>query len=191
MMETNAVAIARREVQGRLRMLGLGPWSKDLVRRRAVWMGVAAVFAASSAGGQIIGTVPAPNSKHIYSETADPKADIAAALQKARKEHKRVILDFGGDWCPDCQVLDIYFHQAPNAELLDKGFVLVHVWIGHEDAHLDIAHKYGVPVTNGVPGLAVVTANGKLLYSQGTGEFRDMRRMDPSSVTEFLKKWKS
>ena len=148
-------------------------------------------FRPTAAAAQIVGPVPAPSARHIYFETADPKADIAAALAKARREHKRVILDFGGDWCPDCQVLDIYFRQPPNAALLAKYFVLVHVWIGQEDAHLDIAHRYGVPVTNGVPGLAVLAANGTVLYSQGSGEFRDMRTMDPASVTEFLNRWKS
>ncbi len=128
--------------------------------------------------------------KHIYSETADPKADIAAALVQARTEHKRVLLDFGGDWCGDCQVLDIYFHQAPNDELLNKNFVLVHVWIGRMDHNLDIPEKYGVPIHKGVPALAVLDAKGDVLYSQKTGEFEDMRHMDSSSVTEFLEKWK-
>ena len=150
-----------------------------------------AMFAAviSGAAAQIIG--PPPGSKHIYSQTADPKADIAAALAKARVEHKRVILDFGGDWCGDCQVLDIYFHDAANAELLEKNFVLVHVWIGNMDRHIDVAAKYGVPIQKGVPALAVLAPNGKVLYAQATGEFEDMRHMDPGSVTEFLKKWKS
>src|SRR5690348_11564264 len=65
--------------------------------------------------------------KHIYSDAADPQADIASGLAQAKQEHKRVILDFGGDWCGDCQVLDIYFHQPPNSDLLEKNFVLVHV----------------------------------------------------------------
>ncbi|HEV2647134.1 MAG TPA: thioredoxin family protein [Acidobacteriaceae bacterium] len=143
--------------------------------------------AVSSA--QIIG--PAATSKHIYSETANPKADIAAALTKARREHKRVILDFGGDWCGDCQVLDIYFHQAPNADLLQRNFVLVHVWIGQMDKNIDIAAKYGVPINKGVPALAVLAPEGKVLYSQATGEFNDMRHMNPESVTQFLKKWKN
>jgi thiol:disulfide interchange protein len=134
---------------------------------------------------------PAIAAKHIYSETADPRSDIAAAMSQAKNEHKRVILDFGGDWCGDCQVLDIYFHQAPNAELLAKDFVLVHVWIGHEDANLDVAAKYGVPINKGVPALAVLDPNGKVLYAQATGEFEDMRHMEPASVTEFLTKWKS
>lgn len=136
---------------------------------------------------------PAPDytPKHIYSVTASPTADIAAGLAQARRDHKRVILDFGGDWCGDCQVLDIYFHQPPNADLLDQNFVLVHVSIGHEDANLDIAAKYGVPISKGVPALAVLASDGKVLYAQQTGEFEDMRHMDPDSVTAFLEKWKS
>jgi thiol:disulfide interchange protein len=129
--------------------------------------------------------------KHIYSETADPAADIAAALAQAKHEHKRVIVDFGGDWCGDCQVLDIYFHQSPNADLLQKHFVLVHVWIGHMDANLAIAEKYGVPLNKGVPALAVLDAHGKVVFAQKNGEFEDMRHMEPGSVTEFLEKWKS
>jgi len=140
---------------------------------------------------QSVRPAPAYTPKHIYSDTADPKADITAGLAEARREHKRVILDFGGDWCGDCQVLDIYFHQAPNGDLLEENFVLVHVWIGHMDANIDVAAKYGVPINRGVPALAVLGADGKVLYSQATGEFADMRHMDPNSVTEFLKRWKS
>lgn len=140
---------------------------------------------------QSVPAAPAYTSKHIYSETANPTADIAAALVQAKRDHKRVILDFGGDWCGDCQVLDIYFHQAPNAELLEKNFVLVHIWIGHMDANLAVPEKYGVPINKGVPALAVLAADGKLLYAQKFGEFERMRHMEPASVTEFLEKWKS
>jgi thiol:disulfide interchange protein len=145
------------------------------------------------ADAQVVSPRPATpyTSKHLYSETADPAADIKAGLDQARREHKRVILDFGGDWCGDCQVLDIYFHQPPNQQLLEKHFVVVHVWIGHMDTHIDVAARYGVPINKGVPALAVLAPSGKVLYSQGTGEFRDMRHMDSGSVTEFLEKWKS
>jgi len=136
--------------------------------------------------GQVV-----PGHAHIYPTVDAAQGDIQAALVEARKTHKRVILDFGGDWCGDCQVLDIYFHQAPNAELLEKNFVLVHVWVGHMDTNVEVAAKYGVPLTHGVPALAVVAADGAVLYSQATGQFSAMRRMEASSVTDFLTKWKS
>jgi thiol:disulfide interchange protein len=127
-----------------------------------------------------------PN-KNLYSETADPAADISAALTRARAEHKRVLLDFGGNWCGDCQVLDIYYHQSPNAELLDKNFILVHINIGHMDKNVDIAKKYNVPITKGVPALAVLDAHGNLLYAEREKEFE---HATPEAVTAFLKRWK-
>jgi thiol:disulfide interchange protein len=127
-----------------------------------------------------------PN-KNLYSETADPNADITAALAHARREHKRVLLDFGGNWCGDCQLLDIYYRQSPNAELLTKNFILVHVNIGHMDKNVDVAKKYNVPITKGVPALAVLDAHGKLLYAEREKEFE---HATPEAITTFLTRWK-
>ena len=115
-------------------------------------------------------------------------ADIKAAVAEAHRTHKRVILDFGGDWCPDCQVLNIYFHQSPNAELLAKYFVRVKINVGRLNANQDLAAKYGVPL-KGVPALAVLEGDGKVVYAQNK-EFSDMRHLDSAALTDFLNKWK-
>jgi len=145
--------------------------------------GVVAVLALSAAQAFSAG-------RDIYPDPADAKADIAAALKAAATTHKRVIIDFGGNWCGDCQVLDIYFHNAENRPILESNYVLVHVNIGHMDENVDIAQRYGVPLDRGVPALAVLSDRGKLLYSQKSGEFEAMRRMQASSVTSFLVQWK-
>lgn len=126
----------------------------------------------------------------IYPDPSQAHDDLAAALKTAAATHRRIIIDFGGNWCPDCQVLDIYFHDATNKPILDANYVLVHVNIGRMDTNLDLAEKYGVPINRGVPALAVLGEHGQLLYSQKNGEFEAMRRMESSSVTDFLTKWK-
>jgi thioredoxin 1 len=131
-----------------------------------------------------------PGRAVIYPDGAQASGDISAALARASREKKRVLLDFGGNWCGDCQVLEIYFHSPQNKGLLESNFVLVPVNIGKYDENLDIAAKYGVPVTKGVPALAVLDANGQLLYSQRQGEFESMRQLDPAAVTAFLMQWK-
>ncbi len=128
--------------------------------------------------------------RQIYPAPEQASADIAAALKTAAAEHRHVILDFGGDWCTDCQVLDLYFHDAANRPILDANYILVHVNIGHMDQNVDIAQRYQIPLTKGVPALAVLDMHGKLLYSQRTGEFEAMHRMESGSVTEFLERWK-
>jgi thiol:disulfide interchange protein len=128
--------------------------------------------------------------RDIYPQPAQARADLAAALKTAAATHRRILLDFGGNWCGDCHVLDIYFHDARNKPLLDANFVLVHVNIGRMDANLDLARQYGVPLEKGVPALAVLGEHGALLYSQKNGEFEAMHRMESSSVTEFLVHWR-
>jgi thiol:disulfide interchange protein len=126
----------------------------------------------------------------LYPDIAQAKPDIAAALAQAGKENKRVLLDFGGNWCGDCQVLNIYFHAPANRALLERNYVLVPVNVGNLDQNLDLATKYGVPLVKGVPALAVLDAKGELLYSQHNAEFESMGRVDPAAVTTFLLQWK-
>jgi thioredoxin 1 len=132
-----------------------------------------------------------PADRTIYPDPAQAQADLDAALKTAAATHKRVLLDFGGNWCGDCQVLDIYFHNQQNQPILESNFVLVDINIGHMDANQALAERYGVPLAKGVPALAVLSDHGKLLYSQKQGEFEAMRRMESSSVTEFLVQWRA
>ncbi|MGA7341748.1 MAG: thioredoxin family protein [Terracidiphilus sp.] len=126
----------------------------------------------------------------VYPDPSQAKADLTAALRTAAATHKRVLVDFGGNWCGDCQVLDLYFHDAKNLQLLESNFVLIHVNVGHLDANLDLARQLEVPLEKGVPALAVLSEEGKLLYSQKNGQFEAMRRMESSAVTAFLVQWR-
>ena len=128
----------------------------------------------------------------IYPAPEQAQADLAAGLKTAAVTHKNVILDFGGNWCGDCKVLDIYFHDPANKPLLEANYVVVHINIGLTgiDRNQNIAERYQIPLAKGVPALAVLDQHGKLLYSQRTGEFESMRHMESSAVTSFLLQWK-
>jgi thioredoxin 1 len=145
------------------------------------------VAAAEAATQQMMQAAP---QRVIYDTNADSPAEVKAAIAKAKAEHKRVILDFGGNWCGDCKVLDINFHKPENQDLLGKYYLLVDIDIGRYDKNMDLGAQYGVPVKKGVPALAVVDGNGKVVVAQSGGEFADMRHMDPNVVHEFLEKWK-
>lgn len=139
----------------------------------------------------LLAALPARSFEHIYPPPQQAKIDLAAALAASAAAHKRVILDFGGNWCPDCHALDRYFQDPANRELLDAHYVLVYINVGRMNENLDIAERYKIPLRKGVPALAVLGERGELLYSQRTGEFEAMRGMQASAVTDFLLRWKS
>jgi thiol:disulfide interchange protein len=126
--------------------------------------------------------------KNLYDVSANPTEDIARAVQKAKLQHKRVLLDFGGNWCGDCQLLDSYYKAPANAALLAKYYILVHVDIGHMDHNVAVAEKYKVPIAHGVPSLAVLDEHGRLLFSEQPKEFE---HTSAEAVNALLNRWKS
>ena len=132
---------------------------------------------------------PVSLNKEIYPEEADAHAQIRDALARAKQGHKRVILVFGANWCFDCHVLDLAFHRPDIAPLVEHGFEVVHVDVGRGDKNQDLMNQYDVPMKRGIPGLAVLESNGKLLYSQTQGQFENARALSPEDLLQFLRKW--
>ena len=127
--------------------------------------------------------------RELYPDNADAKKEIDEALAAAAKDHKRVLLVFGANWCFDCFALDYRFHQAGIQPIVDKNYHVVHVDIGRNDKNQDLVKKYNVPVeAKGIPSLAVLDSKGRTLYT--TGEFDSARSTDPQLIVKFLDTWK-
>jgi len=133
---------------------------------------------------------PTSTSKVIYAPGLDAHAEIQQALALAAKQHKNVIVVFGANWCYDCHVLDLALHRPDLAGVLQRNYEVVHVDVGEGDKNQDIMQQYHVPMKKGIPALAVLDSNGKLLYSQQGGEFEKARSLAPQDLLAFLNKWK-
>jgi thioredoxin 1 len=134
---------------------------------------------------------PSDMKKNIYPDDADAHAEIKEAEEKAAKEHKRVLLVFGANWCFDCHVLDLAFHGPQLAPVVDANYEVVHVDLGpDEKKNPDLVKEFEIPLNKGIPALAVAEADGTLVVSQKNGEFEDARGMTPEALAEFLNKWK-
>lgn len=152
---------------------------------------IAAVFLAVVSTAQFKRVplqAPAQPNPQLYKADANAVQDIRRALAVAGKQHKNVLLDFGGNWCIDCHVLENAFHQPRIAPLLNENYIVVHVDVGQYEKNLDLAKKYHVNLEKGVPSLAVLDSLGKVLYA--TGDFERARMMSEDDVIQFLYKWK-
>lgn len=133
---------------------------------------------------------PSDMKKNIYPADADARAEIKEAEEKAAAGHKRVVLVFGANWCYDCHVLDLAFHRPDFAAVM-ASYEVVHVDLGPDEMkNADLVKEFDVPLNKGIPALAVIESDGKLVVSQKNGEFEDARSMTPEAVVEFLNKWK-
>src|SRR5215813_290740 len=135
------------------------------------------------------GTLAPPKAlKDVYPDVSRAEEDIDAALVRARKQHKRVLIIFGGNWCYDCHVLDRALHEETAGQIVRASFLLVHVNIGEGNENLDVTEKYHVPIEKGVPAVAILKADGSILYSSGNGEFEAARSMMRKDLVTFLRR---
>jgi len=122
----------------------------------------------------------------IYDEGVDAKAAIQATLAEAEKAKVPVLVVFGANWCGDCRMLDNTFKHGPSAPLIAKSFKVVKVDVGRFDRNVHIAETYRVPLKKGIPAVAVLSPQGKLLYATEGGELADARKMGDQGVYDFF-----
>lgn len=134
----------------------------------------------------------APAAK-VYDEKADAKALIDAALASAKRENRRVLIQWGGNWCSWCLLLHNRFTTDKGlAKTLRYEYDVVHV----DSKNADLIKKYGVDLsTAGVPFLTVLGADGKVVVNQPTEPFETKEGgkngHDPKKLQEFLDRHKA
>ena len=134
---------------------------------------------------------PTDMKKDIYPARADAHADLKEAEEKAARDHKRLLLVFGANWCFDCHVLDLAFQQTDLAPIIASNYEVVHVDLGPDGKkNADLVQHFKIPLDRGIPALAVADSDGKLVVSQKNGEFEDARGLTPEALAEFLNRWR-
>ncbi len=158
----------------------------------AVTLSLALILAGSEARAdiappQVTKTLTAAPD-HPYDEQADAHAEVALAISRAAATHKYVLLDFGGNWCPDCRVTAGVLAMNDVDPWIKKNFVVVFVDAGRMNKNLDIAQTYDVKIT-AVPTMIVLDPQGHMVNSGNPSALKDARGMTPQAIVDTIYGW--
>ena len=118
----------------------------------------------------------------------DPFKDVKAAIKKASKTNKNILLDVGGEWCPWCHKLDEFILADKEINgYLHSNFVEVKVNYSNENKNEKFLST--LPKVKGYPHLFVLDKKGKLIQSQDTGELEQEKSYSKEKLMTFLKKY--
>jgi thioredoxin-related protein len=141
-----------------------------------------------SVGGSAFAQQDAEKTTHKFDPKRDPFADVKTAVGEASKDHKRILLDVGGEWCIWCHRLDKFIED--NSEIktyLDENFVVLKVNVSEENKNEKFLAQF--PKVPGYPHFFVLDTDGKFLHSQGTGELEKDKSYSAELILSFLKEW--
>ena len=121
-----------------------------------------------------------------YDENADALNSISKALKIAELENKYVLLQMGGNWCPDCRTLGEYFTRPDIKAWLDDRAILVSVDVGEWNRNLDIVETYGNPISEGIPALVLLNSENEVMFATLAGELASARSMSKDDLIVWL-----
>jgi len=124
-----------------------------------------------------------------YNLQADARADVDAALARAKSSGKRVLIDLGGNWCGDCRVFAGIMEVPEVKRFVDAHYEVVQVNVGRYDTNLDIPARFGLEKPRAAPTTLIVSPEGKLLNGDDLVALKDARSMTPQAVVDWLAHW--
>jgi thiol:disulfide interchange protein len=126
----------------------------------------------------------------IYNPDADARKDIKTAIAQAVADHKHVLIQVGGNWCPWCVKINHLFHSDQKIDsLLQADYIIVHVNYSKENKNLPVLRELDFPQRFGFPVLVVLDQTGKRIHTQDTGFLEAGDGYDSDKVITFLKNW--
>ena len=130
------------------------------------------------------------DSTKLYNPAANVVKDVAAALSKAKKEKKNVLLQIGGNWCVWCYRLNSFIQtDSILKKLVSDNYVLYHLNHSKENKNLSYLKKLGYPQRFGFPVLIVLDADGRQLHTQDSALLEKGNGYDEEKVKSFLRNW--
>jgi thiol-disulfide isomerase/thioredoxin len=83
--------------------------------------------------------LPLPYNGSIYSEE-DIKKFMESSIQKSRQP----VIIFGGNWCPDCRILDGTLQIPTIQKFINDHYDVMHIDVGRYDKNMELMDFFGI-----------------------------------------------
>jgi len=126
----------------------------------------------------------------IYHPEANAAAELDAAIQKAGKEGKHVLIQAGGNWCSWC----ILFHDLVDGNdtlktYLNENYEVVHLNYSPENKNEEVFARLDYPQRFGFPVFIILDGSGKRIHTQNSAYLEEGKGHSSKKVLAFFKDW--
>jgi thiol-disulfide isomerase/thioredoxin len=130
-------------------------------------------------------------SMQVYDEKANADQVVDEALARAKKNHKLLLLDMGGNWCPDCVVLHNLMLVPAMQKFINAHYEVALVDVGKFDRNPQIAARYGYTTRlKGVPTILVINPEtNKVINADQVFALSNAGHQTPQDLADYLAHW--
>ena len=125
--------------------------------------------------------LPLPYNGDIYSEN-----DIEIFLDSSIRKSKQPIIIFGGNWCPDCRILEGTLLLPTIKKYMIEHYEIMHVDVGRYDKNMTLMSYFKIPKEEGVPRVLVFDNKKNIINIESTKEWTTARDRKQQEIFNYF-----
>ena len=128
--------------------------------------------------------LPLPyNNNNISSRLLD------SFINEAINENLQPVIIFGGNWCPDCRILDGTLELPTVKKFLNEHYKIMHIDIGRYDKNMELMSHLKIEQKKGVPRVVIFNFQKEILNSSTSSEWTTARDRKQQEIFNYFQKY--
>ena len=102
---------------------------------------------------------------------------------------KQPVIIFGGNWCPDCRILEGTLAMPTIKKFIDQHYQIMHIDIGRYDRNMELMNHLNIESKKGVPRVVILNLKKEVLNSSTSSEWTSARERKQQEIFNYFQEY--
>ena len=126
-----------------------------------------------------------------YDEKVVDSLQLDEFIDLSISKGKQPVVIFGGNWCPDCRILEGTLAMPTIKKFLQQHYQVMHIDIGRYDRNMDLMDHLNIESKKGVPRVVILDLEKNIVNSSTSSEWTTARDRKQQEIYNYFQKFVS
>ena len=126
-----------------------------------------------------------------YDEKVIDSLQLDKFIDMSISKGKQPVVIFGGNWCPDCRILDGTLAMPTIKKFLQQHYQVMHIDIGRYDRNMELMDHLNIETKKGVPRVVILDLEKNIVNSCTSSEWTTARDRKQQEIYNYFQKFLS
>ena len=126
-----------------------------------------------------------------YDEKVVDSLQLDEFIDLSISKGKQPVVIFGGNWCPDCRILEGTLAMPTIKKFLQQHYQVMHIDIGRYDRNMELMDHLNIESKKGVPRVVILDLEKNIVNTSTSSEWTTARDRKQQEIYNYFQKFLS
>jgi thiol-disulfide isomerase/thioredoxin len=126
-----------------------------------------------------------------YDEKVVDSLQLDEFIDLSISKGKQPVVIFGGNWCPDCRILEGTLAMPTIKKFLQQHYQVMHIDIGRYNRNMELMDHLNIESKKGVPRVVILDLEKNIVNSSTSSEWTTARDRKQQEIYNYFQKFLS